>query len=340
MRDINKKLGVALVGLGEYSSNQLAPALHETKMCKLAGVVTGSKEKGNEWRKKYKLSAENIYNYQNFDSISDNPDIDIVYVVLPNALHAEYTIRAAKAGKHVIVEKPMAMSVEESERMIEACENAGVNLFVGYRLHFEPFNKKIMKLGEEKVFGRVQKIHSGFGFEAQDPDQWRLKKHLAGGGALMDVGIYCIQAARYSSRQEPVTIKARIEDKINDKRFISVEGEIFWEMEFPDGTVANCEASYARHIDLLKVQYEEGWAEVQPAYYYHGQKGKTNKGPIELPQVNQQALQLDGMSDAILNNKKIRSTGEEGLQDMRIIEAIYKSAYSGKKIKIPELVAV
>lgn len=340
MAERERKLGIALVGLGHYSSSWLVPALEKTKLCELSGIVTGSKEKGNDWRIKHKISAENIYNYKNFDSIAENPDIDVVYVVLPNSMHAEFTIRAAKAGKHVIVEKPMALSAEECEKMIRECENVGVRLFVGYRLHFEPFNKEIMRLNHEKEFGNVESLHSGFGFEAQNPDQWRLNKELAGGGALMDVGIYCIQAARYSTGEDPLTVKASIEQKQDDERFKSVEGEIFWEMEFPSGAIAKCEASYTRDIDKLAIQYENGWTELSPAFYYHGQEGKTSRGSMDKPQVNQQALQLDAMADAILNNRQITATGEEGLQDIRIIEAIYKSAATGKKIRIPELVAV
>src|SRR5688572_24551368 len=147
------KLGIALVGLGKYSEGQLAPALQQTAHCHLAGIVTSSQQKKEQWKMKYNLPDNACYTYENFDTIKDNPDIDIVYVVLPNAMHAEYVIRAAQAGKHVICEKPMAITVEDCDRMIEACRQAGKMLSVGYRLHFEPHHQEVMRLGQQRVFG-------------------------------------------------------------------------------------------------------------------------------------------------------------------------------------------
>src|SRR5690606_10697893 len=152
----NKKLGIALVGLGQYSANQLAPALKETKNCYLAGIVTGTPSKIDDWKKKYDIPDKNVYNYQNFDQIANNKDIDIVYVVLPVSMHREFTIRAAKAKKHVICEKPMAMNAVEAQEMIDACKANGVQLAIGYRLHFEPFNKRVMELGQQQVYGSVK----------------------------------------------------------------------------------------------------------------------------------------------------------------------------------------
>ena len=156
-----KKLGIALVGLGGYSSGQLGPALQQTRNCYLAGIVTGTPSKAKDWSARYNIPAANIYNYENFDSIANNPAIDIVYVVLPIAMHKEYTVRAAKAGKHVICEKPMAISVSECEEMIAACRKANRMLSIGYRLHFEPFNKEMMRLGQQKVYGKILEIEAG-----------------------------------------------------------------------------------------------------------------------------------------------------------------------------------
>ncbi len=175
----SKKLGIALVGLGMYSNVQLAPALQQTKYCKLTGIVTGTPSKADEWKKRYNISDKNIYNYQNFDNIKDNPDIDIVYVVLPNSMHAEYVIRAAKAGKHVICEKPMGVSVKECEEMIKACKDAGKMLSIGYRLHFEPYNMEMMRLGKELPFGKIKRLDTKNGFKVSQPS-WRTDKKLAG----------------------------------------------------------------------------------------------------------------------------------------------------------------
>ena len=173
------KLGIALVGLGKYSEGQLGPALKETEHCFLAGVVTGSTEKAAKWKKKYDLEDKNIYNYQNMDQVSDNPDIDILYIVLPNAMHAEYVIRAARAGKHVICEKPMAITVEECDKMIAACKAAGKLLSIGYRLHFEPYNREMMRIGKEKPYGNNNRMNAEHGME--DVQGWRIDKALAGG---------------------------------------------------------------------------------------------------------------------------------------------------------------
>ena len=204
-----KKLGVALVGLGYYAEFKLATALQETKNCALTGIVTGTPAKAEKWKKQFNIPEKNVYNYQNFDRIVDNKDIDVVYVVLPNAMHHEFVIRAAKAGKHVICEKPMAVSVKECEEMIAACKKAGVTLSIGYRLHFEPFNLEAARVGQQKVFGKVKIVETSMGFKIGDPTQWRLKKSLAGGGAMFDVGVYAIQGARYATGEEPVYVTAQ-----------------------------------------------------------------------------------------------------------------------------------
>src|SRR4051812_29471451 len=189
------KLGIALVGLATYSTEELGPALKLTEHCYLAGIVTGTPGKIEQWKKEFQIPDENIYNYENFDSIKNNPAIDIIYIVLPNSMHEEYVIRAAKAGKHVICEKPMAITVEQCDRMISACKEAGKMLSIGYRLHFEPYNQEMMRIGNEKPFGQIKKIIAAHGME--DTNGWRTDRWLAGGGPLMDLGVYCIQACRY-----------------------------------------------------------------------------------------------------------------------------------------------
>lgn len=329
----DKVLGIALVGLGKYSTGQLAPALQQTKRCRLAGIVTGTPSKAKEWSSKYKIPEKNIYNYDTFDTIADNPDIDIVYVVLPNSMHAEYTIRAAKAGKHVICEKPMATTVEDCEKMISACKEAGKELFIGYRLHYEPYNMEMMRLGQEKAFGAVSKIVAENGFPVGDPNQWRLKKAMAGGGSLMDVGIYCLQGARYTLGAEPLSVMAQIESS-KDPKFKEVEDIIYWQMEFPGGAKAECTSSYSKSMNKLHADAAKGWFELSPAYQYSGLSGKTSLGKMNLPQVNQQAVQMDAMAETIINKTKNRAPGEEGLQDLKIIKAIYRAAESGRKVML------
>ena len=325
------KLGVALVGLGKYSEEQLSPALEKTKYCYLAGIVTGSPQKAEQWKKKYGLGA-NVYDYNNFDSIKDNPEIDIIYIVLPNSMHEEFVVRAAKAGKHVICEKPMAVSVAECDRMIEACKTAGVQLAIGYRLHFEPHNKEAMRLGQQKVFGELKHIKAAFGMA--EVEGWRLDKELAGGGPLMDVGIYCVQAARYTSGLEPVAVTA-MEGKSRDPdKFKTVEPSITWRMEFQGDLVAECECSYTVDMDLFHVDAQQGWFELSPAFEYDGLKGKTSNGPMDFGDVTEQAEHMDAIAKSILEKKDVPVPGEMGKQDVKILMAIYEAARSGKRIEI------
>lgn len=326
------KLGIALVGLGKYAGGQLAPALQETKHCYLAGIVTGTPEKAEEWKKKYDIPDKNIYNYQTFDSIKDNPDIDIVYVVLPNSMHKEYVIRAAKAGKHVICEKPMAITVEDCDEMIAACKEANRMLSIGYRLHFEPHNKEMMRLGKEKVYGNIKKITADNGMAGTEG--WRLDKKMAGGGPLMDVGIYCVQGACYTKNMEPVAVTAKEGPKTKPDVFKTIEESLTWEMEFPDGTIAACKSSYAEEMNLLHADADKGWFELSPAYEYEGIKGKTIDGKMDFPEVTQQALQMDDFALAVSSNRPTPVPGEMGRRDVKILQAIYKAMETGQKVTI------
>ena len=327
-----KKLGIALVGLGSYSTNQLAPALKETSHCYLSGIVTGTPKKARKWKRKYDIPDRNIYNYEDFDQIKNNPDIDVVYVVLPNALHADFVIRAAKAGKHVICEKPMAISVAECDRMIAACREAGKLLSIGYRLHFEPHNLEMMRLGTQKVFGPVTKLSTANGFTGVQG--WRLNKKLSGGGPLMDMGIYCVQGVRYTTGMEPVAVKAKEGPKSDKQKFREIEESLIWQFEFPDNTTADCKATYSENTGFLHADAENGWFELNPAYGYTEIQGKTSRGTMNLPNINQQARQMDDFALAIINKRATPVPGEMGRQDLIIIEAIYKAMQTGQRVEI------
>ncbi len=325
-----RQLGVALVGLGYYATNQLAPALQETRNCKLAGIVTGTPAKAREWKEKYAIPDHSIYNYENFDSIADNPEIDIVYVVLPNSLHAEFTIRAANAGKHVICEKPMSVSVEEAEKMIAACKANNRQLAIGYRLHFEPYNLEMARLSREKVFGAVKLIHAQFGFPLRDLSAWRMHHDLAGGGPLMDVGIYCIQAARYVAGEEPIAVTAQAV-KTRPELYVDIEESLTWQLEFPSGILADCATSYATYTERLEVCADNGWYQLRPAFGYGPLAGETSKGKLEFPDIREQTPHMDAVAEAILKGVPNPVPGEEGLRDMKIIDAIYRAAKNNSR---------
>jgi predicted dehydrogenase len=330
----NKKLGVALVGLGSYATGQLAPALLETENCYLAGIVTGTPAKAAAWKEKYNIPDKNIYNYDNYDTIKDNPDIDVIYVVLPNNMHAEYTIRGFEAGKHVICEKPMAITVADCDKMIAAAKKANKFLSIGYRLHYDPYNLEMVRLAKEKVYGAVTKMNSGFGFNAQK-GIWRLDKKLAGGGPLMDLGIYCMQGIMYTTGMEPVAVTAQ-QSPISDKtKFIDIEETLHCQFEMPDGTIAEFVTSYTDSYNFLKATTEKGWFEINPAFNYDGLKGKTSEGKImSYAPLSQQAKQMDGIVLSIKNNTPSIVPGEMGRRDVKIIEAIYEAMQTGKKIAI------
>ncbi len=332
MNDENKKYGVAIVGLGEYALNSLIPALKETKHCYLTSIVSDEEDTVKEVAKKNNLPSKNIYTYENFDEIISNDDVQIVYIVVPNSLHRNFTIRAAKAGKHVICEKPMATTVEDCDAMIKACKDAGVTLSIGYRLHFEPFNRKIMELGTSKAYGEIKNLVAQNGLS--EIDGWRLDRKLAGGGALMDVGVYCIQAVCYTTGREPLSVKAQ-KGKTNDQeKFKEVEESISWQMQMPDGLIAECECSYTKEMNLLRAEAEKGWFELSPAFAYAGIKGKTSEGDMSFENNNQQAAELDGIAVAIKNGKPSPVPGEMGKRDLKIIKAIYASMENNEWVNV------
>ena len=331
-----KKLGIALVGLGSYAKNQLAVALEKTSNCYLAGIVTGTPAKADEWSKKYNIPKKNVYNYQNFDEIANNKDIDIIYVVLPNSMHKEYVIRSAKAGKHVMCEKPMAIAVKECEEMIKACEDAHVQLGIGYRLHFEPFTREVMRLGQQKILGDVRFIQTNFGFTIGDPAQWRLKKNMAGGGPLMDVGIYCVQASRYVTGQEPLWVTAQYGTITDKDVFKDVEQSLSWQLQFPGNTVVNGFTSYRSNIEQLYVSAGNGWWQMSPAYSYGPIKGSTSAGPMNMPVVHHQTVMMEAVCKSFIETGKFPEhiNGAEGLRDIKILMSIYEAADTGKKISL------
>jgi predicted dehydrogenase len=333
--DPNRKLGFALCGLGGLATAQLAPAIPKTKNCRLAGIVTGHPEKAEKWKAQYNIPDKNIYNYDNMEKMADNPDIDVVYVVTPNALHAELTIKAAKAGKHVLCEKPMEVSVQKCQQMIEACKAANRLLAIGYRSRFDPPTQECIQLARQKVFGQTKIIEAGFGFRIGDPNQWRLKRDLAGGGALMDVGIYALQATRYLSGEEP-TIVTALDTKTDPVKFKEVDESMTWQLKFPSGIIANCSTTYSvAGIDSYTVFAERGIFGLNPAYNYEGNRGfRTDGRRIEHPPTDQFAAEMDDFAQCILQNKPSIVSGEEGLRDIRITTAIYESIQTGKAVSL------
>lgn len=330
------KIGVALVGLGYYSTDLLAPALQETKHCYLAGIVTGTPSKAESWKTKYSIPDKNIYNYENFDTIADNEDIDVVYVVLPPSMHKEYVVRAANAGKHVWCEKPMAITAAECQEMIDACNKNNKKLAIGYRLHHDPNTQEYTKIINEKKLGRVINASCGAGYRENRTDHWKQKKEM-GGGVLYDMGVYAIQGARLGTGMEPTAILTAKTSTTRPEIYKNgLDETTEARLEFPGGVYADIKTSFGENINYLDVHCEKGDLHVSPYQAYAGVKATSPLGeinhPYEVPM--QQAMQMDDDALSILNNTPMLVPGEEGLRDIRIVEAIYKCAATGERVAI------
>lgn len=329
-------LKVAIMGLGGYGT-RVAEAMKDCTKAKLVGVISGTPSKIKAWQEKYNIPEKNCYNYDNFDAIKNNPDIDAVYVVTPNGLHKDQAIRVAKAGKHVICEKPMAVNAKEAQEMVDACKKANVKLLIGYRMHFEPKTLEIIRQRNAGDFGKIKFFQGLSGFRIGDPTQWRLNKQLAGGGAMMDIGIYSINGARYMVGEEPMWVTAQ-EVKTDPVKFKEgVDETIMFQFGFPSGAVASCLSTYAAsNLDRFFLDGDSGYAELLPSTGYGPIKGKTSKGELDQPHKTHQTVQMDEFAAIILEGKKppIPVDGEEGLKDMKIIDAIFKATATGTKVNL------
>jgi predicted dehydrogenase len=326
-----KNTRYAVIGLGRIADHFL-PAAGATTNSQITALVSGHRDKAERIAALYGVPSSSIYKDENFDEIAHNPNVDAVYVALPNSMHAEYTIRAAKAGKHVLCEKPMATNVADCERMIAACKAANVKLMIAYRCHYEPTNLKAVRLIREGRLGQVQAIESSFGFNIA-PGEWRLSKALAGGGPLFDVGIYSLNACRYLTGEEPERISAYASVIDHDGRFKEVEENVAWTMRFPSGIVASCTTTYGANMaGYFKVYASKGWLQVDNAFVYEGLRlraeyeGKTidELNPARDPSHFQ--AEAEHFSHCVQNNLEPQSPGEEGLRDMKYITQIYQSA--------------
>jgi predicted dehydrogenase len=329
-------LRVAIMGLGSYGT-RVAEAMKDCKAAKLVGVISGTPSKITDWRSKYNIPEKNCYNYENYDAIKDNPDIDVVYIITPNALHKEAAIRVAKAGKHVISEKPMSINAKDGKAMVDACKKANVKLLVGYRMHFEPKTLEVIRMRKDGEFGKIMFFQGLSGFRIGDPTQWRLNKELAGGGSMMDIGIYSINGARYMIGEDPIWVTAQ-ETKTDPAKFKEgVDETITFQFGFPGGAVSSCLSTYNMNgLDKFYLNAEKGFAEMQPSTGYGPIKGRTNKGELDFPHVTHQTVQMEEMSAILLQGKKpiVPVDGEEGLKDLIIIDAIYEAVKTGKKVML------
>jgi len=333
-----RKVGYCVIGLGRIADHFMR-GVAQGSTSKITGVVSGHRDKAERIAAQYGVPASSIYSYEDMDRMRENKTIDAVYVALPNSMHAEYTIRSAKAGKHVLCEKPMSVTVNEAEQMIAACKAANVKLMIAYRLHYEPLNLKAVKLIRDGQLGQVHTVNGAFGFNAPQ-GEWRLTKALGGAGSLYDVGIYVLNASRYLTGEEPVDFTGYTSTMDHDGRFSEVDENVSWTLRFPSGVLATGSSSYGTQMPgYFKVFGSKGWLEMGPAFNYDGLKLRANystgeKGapPVVIDEANaekdpkQFEREADHFTECILQNRTPKSPGEEGLRDMKYMQAIYKSA--------------
>jgi predicted dehydrogenase len=327
------KIRYCVVGLGRISMQHFMPGVKQSQHCRITAFVSGHREKADKMAAQYNVPTKNIYGYDNYDEIAHNQDIDAVYIALPNSMHAEYTIRAAKAGKHVLCEKPMATTVKDSQDMIDACRKANKKLMIAYRCQYEPTNLRAIKEIRLGRIGKVQAIESANGFNIH-PGEWRLNRKLAGGGPLMDVGIYSLNACRYLTSEEPAHLEGYSSVIDRDGRFKEVEENVSWTMKFPSGIVASCVTTYGANMDgFYRVYGSKGTIELQPAFSYTGLRFKSQiqgeppvDEPTDDPAPRQFTREADYFADCVLRDRRVKTDGEEGLRDMRYMAAIYESA--------------
>jgi predicted dehydrogenase len=329
-------LRVAILGLGSYGT-RVADAMQSCKKAKLVGAISGTPSKLKEWQSKYNIPEKNCYNYQSFDQVKNNPDIDAIYVITPNSTHKDFVLRVAKAGKQVICEKPMSVNAKDGQEMVDACKKANVKLLVGYRMHFEPNTLEIIRMRNAGDFGKIMFFQGLTGFRIGDPTQWRLNKELAGGGSMMDIGIYSINGARYMIGEDPIWVTAEETKTDNVKFKEGVDETIQFQLGFPGGAVASCLSTYSmNNLDRFFLNGAQGFAELYPSTGYGPIKGRTNKGELNFPHVTHQTVQMDEMSDIILNGKQpvVPVDGLEAMKDLKIIDAIYLAVKTGKKVDL------
>lgn len=338
------RLGFAVVGLGRLSLENILPAFAQSKKARPVAVVSGSPGKAKAVASQYGIKPDAIYSYDKFEDIKNNPQIAAVYIVLPDAMHKEFVLRAAKADKHVLCEKPMATSSGDAKQMVEGCREAGRLLMIAYRCQYEPYNRKVIELIKSRKYGTAKLVRAVNVQNMAAPEQWRLKKKMSGGGSLPDVGIYCFNAARYLTGEEPVETYAQIYTTPNDSRFREVEETVSFSLRFPSGIIADCSTSYGMHESrYFHVHTDAASFQLENAFAYEGQQLRISRreekaesiDQLRFAQKNQFALEIDHMADCIMKNRKPHTPGEEGVQDHLLMEAIYKSASSNKPVSLP-----
>jgi glucose-fructose oxidoreductase len=336
-------LGFAIIGLGDYALKQIMPRFAQSQRAHIAALVSGNPAKLRQVGEAYGVPPQARYSYDNFAEIAANPAVEAVYIILPTGLHAEWAERAFAAGKHVLCEKPMALSSAECERMIAASQRADRQLMIAYRCHFEPYNRKAMDLMRDKAVGDLRLIRTEHSYRlgpTTPARNWRIARALAGGGPLEDYGIYGLQAALYLSGELPERVSASAFRPADDPRFAEVYAHVAAQLHFPSGAAAQIVTSYdSAGLNMVEARGTAGALVMRPATNYGSLslaletgRDRTALTPGD-PEV-QFAAQLDHLASAVRDGTPILTPGAMGLRDLRLIEAIYAAAESGRSIRL------
>jgi predicted dehydrogenase len=333
----SKKLGWAIVGLGQLALTQVMPAFKNCQRSRPTALVSGHPDKANKVAGDYGVDPKRIYNYENYDKLKDDPDVDVVYNILPDSMHAEYTIRALRAGKHVLCEKPMAMNVKECEQMCAAAKETGKKLMVAYRLQYEPFTMAARDAARGGKLGPIRFFES-VNYQNIRAPNIRLSRST-GTGPLGDLGVYCINAARYVLGEEPVEATGMDHQPKDDERFREVPARVTFQLRFPSGAIASCGCGFdGQPARRFRAVCENGAIEMDNAFGYGGQKLRIiegrQSGEPQLQPVNHFVREMDYFSECVTNDRQPETPGEEGLADMKVIAAVEEAARSGKLTRV------
>ncbi len=340
------RVGFAVVGLGKLATENILPGFARSKHARVTALVSGSPDKMALLAKQYGVAADSCYSYAEMAKLRQNSAVQAAYIVTPNALHRRDVSAAAAAGKHVLCEKPRAISSREARAMVAACAHAGVKLMIAYRMQYQPHLREAVRLARDGALGDVTLMDMVNTQNQGDPGQWRQKRALAGGGSLPDVGLYCLNTSRAILGEEPVAVTATIWSPAGDPRFAEVEDNVAFTLHFPSGATSNCLTSYSTHeLRRLKLIGTTGWLEMDNAFSYEGQRLKVSRtvdGRDEIaerimPARNQFALELDHFAECVRSGRTPRTPGEEGVQDHVVMEAIYATARSGRRVDLPRI---
>lgn len=341
-----ERVGWAIAGLGDFAVNHMIPALDVAQHSRLTGLVSGNALKSAAVAHARGIEARHVYDYATMDRLADDDAIEVVYVVTPNALHEEVVVRALRAGKHVLCEKPMGVASEACERMIAEAEKADRKLMIAYRAHFEPHNIEAKRRLDAGEFGAVNFVEAATHrpLDVSRPrDQWRVRRELAGGGSMPDIGIYALNGVLYYLDEMPVRLAARTHAPAGDPRFAEVEDVCAAELVFPSGRVAHISSSYTTAANRIVLHGDKALATLSPATSYHDNRlnVSTWDGTERTVGVSEQSdvqfhREMDHLSQAIRKGTDVRTPASMGLRDVRLIEAIYTSAMRGAWVDLDE----